>query len=164
MSHVRIIWCVLTPKWDFGRLSTSQHVHCYNSAFDSVVTKVGRLHPGFWILSLWILLRWCGSVHCAGKWTNGTMSKQQQVDLASLWSLAASQYLSVSKQAIKFLLPFTTTYLCDSGFSIVAVTKSKARNKLKAILNATLHVSLSPIPPRLDLIISQKQAQVFHWG
>uniref|UniRef100_A0A9J7Z8E8 DUF4371 domain-containing protein n=1 Tax=Cyprinus carpio carpio TaxID=630221 RepID=A0A9J7Z8E8_CYPCA len=88
--------------------------------------------------------------------------KLTQVDLASFWLLAASEYPSLSKRAIKFLLPFTTTYLCESGFSTVTITKSKARSKLKATLNATLRVSLSPISPRLDLIISKKQAQVSH--
>ena len=63
-----------------------------------------------------------------------------------------------------FLLPFTTTYLCESGFSSVTITKSKSRNSLKtATLNATMRVSLSPINPRLDLIISQKQGQVSHY-
>uniref|UniRef100_A0A673KXC9 HAT C-terminal dimerisation domain-containing protein n=1 Tax=Sinocyclocheilus rhinocerous TaxID=307959 RepID=A0A673KXC9_9TELE len=82
-----------------------------------------------------------------------------QVDLASFWLLAASEYPSLSKRANTFILPFTTTYLCESGFSTVTITKSKARSKLKATLDATLRVSLSP---RLDLIISKKQAQVSH--
>ncbi len=86
--------------------------------------------------------------------------KLSQIDLASFWLLATSEYLSLSKQAIKFIWPFTTTYLCESGLSTVTTSKSKARNKLKPTLDATLCVSLSPISPRLDLIISKKQAQV----
>lgn len=86
-----------------------------------------------------------------------------QVDLPSFWILASSEYTSLSKRAIRFLLPFTTTYLCESGFSTVTVTKSKARNSLKTdTLDATLRVSLSPIKPRLDHLISKKQAQVSH--
>ena len=104
------------------------------------------------------------------KWT-GVLSADSslklqltQVALASFWILAASQYPSLSKQAIKFLLLFTTTYLCESGVSIVTVIKSKTRNKLKATWNATLRVSPSLIPQQPDVIVSQKQAQVSHWG
>ena len=71
------------------------------------------------------------------------MLQLTQVDLASFWMLAASQYPSLSKWAIKFLLPFTTTYLCESEVSIVTIPKSKARNKLKATRNATLHVRVA---------------------
>ena len=81
-----------------------------------------------------------------------------QADLASFSIPAAGQYPSLSKRAITFLLPFTTTYSCEAGFSIVTVTKSMARNKLIATLYAPLLVSLSRIPPQPDLIISQKQA------
>uniref|UniRef100_A0A3P9LFA5 HAT C-terminal dimerisation domain-containing protein n=1 Tax=Oryzias latipes TaxID=8090 RepID=A0A3P9LFA5_ORYLA len=68
--------------------------------------------------------------------------------------------LDLALRAVKVLLPFTTTYLCESGFSTVATTKTKARSRLRASLEATLRVSLSPIPPRLDLIMSKRQAQV----
>lgn len=56
----------------------------------------------------------------------------------------------------------THNYLCESGFSIVATTKTKARKRLRASLEATLRVSLFPIPPRLDLIMSDRQGQVSH--
>ena len=87
----------------------------------------------------------------------------QKVDLLSFWIQASKEYASLSKRAIMFLLPFTTTYLCRSGFSTVTATKSKVRNSLKIdTLNATLRMSLSPIQPRIDHIISNKQAQVSH--
>ena len=89
--------------------------------------------------------------------------KYQEVDFTSFWIHSSKEYPSLSERATKFLLPFTTTYLCESGFSTVTVTKSKARNSLKMdTLNATLRVSLSPIKPRLDLIMSNMQAQVSH--
>ena len=79
----------------------------------------------------------------------------QEVDFTSFWIHSSKEYPSLSERATKFLLPFTTTYLCESGFSTVTVTKSKARNSLKMdTLNASLRVSLSPIKPRLDLIMS----------
>ena len=74
--------------------------------------------------------------------------KYQEVDVTSFWIHSSMEYASLSERATKFLLPFTTTYLCESGFSTVTVTKLKARNSLKMdTLNATLRVSLSPIKP-----------------
>ncbi|GFT57610.1 hypothetical protein TNCV_3741901 [Trichonephila clavipes] len=46
--------------------------------------------------------------------------------------------------ALKSLLPFPTTYLCETGFSAVTATKSKQRNKLD--ISNTLRVSLSRLP------------------
>ncbi|XP_061600964.1 SCAN domain-containing protein 3-like [Cololabis saira] len=93
--------------------------------------------------------------------TDSTLKLQWgKLDLDSFWIAVSRQYPCLALRAVKQLLPFTTTYLCESGFSIVATTKTKAGNKLRATLEATLRVSLSPIPPRLDLIVSQRQAQV----
>ena len=89
--------------------------------------------------------------------------QHQEEGLPAFLIKASKEYPLFSERAIKFLLPFTTTYLCESGFSTVTIIKSKTRNSLKtATLNAIMLVSLSPINPKLDLIISQKQAQVLH--
>jgi len=85
-----------------------------------------------------------------------------KLDLGSFWIAVSKEYPCLALRAVKLLLAFTTTYLCESGFSIVATTKTEARNRLKATLQAALRVSLSPIPPRLDLIMSVKQGQVPH--
>ncbi|KAE8280227.1 Zinc finger MYM-type protein 6 [Larimichthys crocea] len=94
--------------------------------------------------------------------TDSTLKLQWgKLDLGSFWVAVSKEYPCLALRAVKLLLPFTTTYLCESGFSILATTKTKARNRLRAMLEATLRVSLSPIPPRLDLIVSW-QAQVSH--
>uniref|UniRef100_A0A8C6T1B5 Uncharacterized protein n=1 Tax=Neogobius melanostomus TaxID=47308 RepID=A0A8C6T1B5_9GOBI len=77
-----------------------------------------------------------------------------KLDLASFWIVVSKEYPSLALRAVKLLLPFTTTYLCESGFSIVTTTKTKARNRLSTTPEATLRLSLSPI--------SGKQAQVSH--
>ncbi|KAM4604703.1 SCAN domain-containing protein 3-like [Polymixia lowei] len=95
--------------------------------------------------------------------TDNTLKRQWgKVDLGSFWIVVSKEYPHLAMRAVKLLLPFTTTYLCESGFSIVATTKTKARNRLRVSLEATLRVSLSPIPPRLDLIMSERQAQMSH--
>uniref|UniRef100_A0A8C7ZPG4 Uncharacterized protein n=1 Tax=Oryzias sinensis TaxID=183150 RepID=A0A8C7ZPG4_9TELE len=84
--------------------------------------------------------------------TDSTLKGQWgKLDLGSFWIVVSKEYPLLALRAVKVLLPFTTTYLCESGFS-----------GLRASLEATLRVSLSPIPPRLDLIMSKRQAQVSH--
>ena len=51
--------------------------------------------------------------------------RYQEVDLPSFWIQASKEYFSLSERTIRFLLSFTTTYLCESGFSAVTYMKSK---------------------------------------
>jgi hypothetical protein len=43
------------------------------------------------------------------------------------WLLVKEKYPSLSDKAVKILLPFVTTYLGETGFSAVAVMKTKHR-------------------------------------
>lgn len=87
----------------------------------------------------------------------------RKTDLSSFWIQTRQEYPELADRATKFLLPFSTTYLCESGFSTVTATKTKSRNRLTtASLCATLRVALSPIPPRLDILISERQSQISH--
>ena len=51
-----------------------------------------------------------------------------------------------------------TSYLSEAGFSAVTATKTKQRNKMD--ISSTLRVSLSPITPRWNRLVAEKQA----WG
>ncbi|GFT57634.1 SCAN domain-containing protein 3 [Trichonephila clavipes] len=77
--------------------------------------------------------------------------------LSVFWNKVMAEYPEIATTALKSLLPFPTTYLCETGFSAVTATKSKQRNKLD--ISNTLRVSLSPITPRWDRLIATKQAQ-----
>lgn len=77
--------------------------------------------------------------------TNSTLKLQWgKLDLGSFWIAVSKEYPCLALRAMKLLLPCMTTYLCESGFSVVATTKTKAQNRLRATLEATLRVSLSP--------------------
>ena len=53
-----------------------------------------------------------------------------------------------------FLLPFSTTYLCEQGFSALMGIKTKARNCLSP--GNDLHVALSKIKPCIEEIVKGK--------
>ena len=50
-----------------------------------------------------------------------------------------------------FLLPFSTTYLCEQEFSALTVAKTKARNRLSP--GNDLRVALSKIEPCIEEIM-----------
>ncbi|XP_054483490.1 alpha-N-acetylgalactosaminide alpha-2,6-sialyltransferase 1-like [Anoplopoma fimbria] len=76
--------------------------------------------------------------------TDSTLKLQWgELELGSFWIAVSKEYPCLALRAVKLLLPFTTTHLCESGFSTVATTKTKARNRLRATLEATLR---TPMP------------------
>lgn len=53
-----------------------------------------------------------------------------QKHLGQFWMHVYSEYTALSKKALMFLMPFATTYLCETGFSALVALKTKYRNKL----------------------------------
>jgi len=53
---------------------------------------------------------------------------------------------------MKVLIPFSTTYLCEAGFSTMTALKTKHRARLT--LEDDMRLALSKISPRIDQIIT----------
>lgn len=70
------------------------------------------------------------------------------------WIKIKAEYLEITTKAVKILLPFPTTYLCEAGFSAVMATETKLLCRLD-IRNA-LRVTFSPITPRWDRLVAEK--------
>ena len=86
--------------------------------------------------------------------------EQQQFSISNYWARMLSDYPKTSEFALKILIPFSSTYLCESGFSTLVVIKSKARNRLDA--QADMRCALSHTDPRIDLLVSKKQIHHSH--
>lgn len=80
--------------------------------------------------------------------------------LDTFWIEVHSEYEVLSEKALGVLLPFPSTYLCESGFSAVTATKTKYRNRLN--VTPTLRLSLTNLTPDIDNICSNIQAQPSH--
>ena len=80
--------------------------------------------------------------------------------LPVFWIKVMTEYPEIATTALKALLPFPTSYLCEAGFSAMTGTKTKYRSRLD--ISNTLRVSLSPITPRWDCLVAEKQAQGSH--
>uniref|UniRef100_F1S1Q2 SCAN domain containing 3 n=1 Tax=Sus scrofa TaxID=9823 RepID=F1S1Q2_PIG len=88
------------------------------------------------------------------------MNFENTASLASFWIKVKNEYPELAEIALKSLLLFPSTYLCETGFSTLSVIKTKHRNSLN--IHYPLRVALSSIQPRLDKLTSKKQAHLSH--
>ena len=84
----------------------------------------------------------------------------EAISLNDFWAKYLLVYKNVGSVAIRTLLPFSSTYLCESGFSTLVSVKTKSRNKLEC--EADLRCALFSTKPRIKLLVSQKQLNPSH--
>ena len=80
--------------------------------------------------------------------------------LPAYWSAMLASYPRVASTAIRLLMPFPPTWLCEAGFSALLGIKNKARNKL--IVEPDLRCALSTTEPRIDKLVTKMQHQSSH--
>ncbi|XP_011280330.2 SCAN domain-containing protein 3 isoform X1 [Felis catus] len=88
------------------------------------------------------------------------MNFENTASLPSFWIKVKNEYPELAEVALKSLLLFPSTSLCETGFSTLSVIKTKHRNSLN--IHYPLRVALSSIQPRLDKLTSKKQAHLSH--
>ena len=64
-------------------------------------------------------------------------------NLHMFWITVRVEYPEIATKALKSLLPFPTSHVCEAGFSAVTATKMRLQSRLD--ISNTLRVSLSPI-------------------
>lgn len=69
------------------------------------------------------------------------------MQLEEFWIQMKGEYAELSEIAIKLLLNFTSTYLCETSFSAMTVIKTKQRNRLNA--ENAMRIAISNIEPRI---------------
>ncbi|KAK7891337.1 hypothetical protein WMY93_023300 [Mugilogobius chulae] len=80
--------------------------------------------------------------------------------LSCFWISVSSEFPTLSKRSVLLLLPFTTTYKCELGFSALTKIKTKYRNKLDAAPD--MRVALSTLTPDWDALVKTRQAHMSH--
>ena len=76
------------------------------------------------------------------------------------WIRMIGSYPNVARVARCSLLPFVSTYLCESGFSIMLLIKTAHRNRLE--LEDDIRCALSETSLRIDKLLKNKQCQTSH--
>jgi len=86
--------------------------------------------------------------------------KFSSFSLLGFWSSIKDEYSEISNKALHVLLPFATSYLCEAGFSAVAVLKSKYRSKLN--IEKEMRVAVTTLLPNFEELLNKKQAHCSH--
>ncbi|GFU20761.1 zinc finger BED domain-containing protein 5 [Trichonephila clavipes] len=80
--------------------------------------------------------------------------------LFQFWAEVDDEFSELKTKAFRILSPFSTSYLCETGFSAVAALKTKYRSQL--IIEKELRVSISNIKPSFENLCSTRQAHGSH--
>jgi len=89
------------------------------------------------------------------------LSKYKNVPLNEFWIHVEKIHDKIGKKALKILLQFSTSYLCEQGFSTLVNIKTNKRMKMEFI-EEEMRVCLSTIRPQIKDLCKKKQAQVSH--
>ncbi|KAK4328431.1 hypothetical protein Pmani_001179 [Petrolisthes manimaculis] len=84
----------------------------------------------------------------------------QNMELEEFWTLVRGTYPLLATNALRILVQFSSTYLCETGFSALVHLKTKARSKLE--VEADLRCALSITPPDIEGLVKGKQCQKSH--
>lgn len=80
--------------------------------------------------------------------------------LILFWMNVRKDYPAISRTALRQLMGFSTTYLCERAFSTLVYLKNKYRNKLN--VESDLRLKLSSFVPEIDSLVQDKQCQKSH--
>lgn len=90
----------------------------------------------------------------------GLQMKFESSTLTQFWVCVKKEHPELGKKALEQLLPFGSTYLCETSFSAMTQIKTKQRNKL--CLEKSLITAVASLPPRMTKLINEAQAHVSH--
>ena len=87
--------------------------------------------------------------------TSGSVKMEfNQKPLPDFWIGLHSEYPALANRAVKTLMPFATTYLCESGFSALTSMKTKYRHRLCVRNDLRLRLSNTTQHCRVMCILS----------
>ncbi|CAG5036267.1 unnamed protein product [Parnassius apollo] len=75
--------------------------------------------------------------------------------LDDFWCRILDEYPMLGRMPLNILPPFPTTYLCETGFSTYAATKTKYRNRLDA--EPDMRLQMSSIKPDINQLMKNKK-------
>ena len=81
----------------------------------------------------------------------------------AFWSKAITSHRALATKALEKLVPFATSYKCESAFSEMVSIKTKERNRLDSLnLEGQLRIKISNIEPRFESLARAVQEQNSH--
>ena len=94
--------------------------------------------------------------------TNNSFAKDEfhSCKLKEFWVKMQHCYPRIRIQALNILVPFSSTYLCECGYSALLTIKSKARNRLH--VQSDIRCALSTTLPDIEKLVAKKQGYPSH--
>lgn len=92
---------------------------------------------------------------------NTLKTKFGSMELCDFWISVREEYPLLNGKALRILIPFATSYLCEAGFSAVAVIKSKYRSKIN--VEQEIRAVVSCFIPRFQKLCSEQQGHRSHY-
>ncbi|XP_071054686.1 zinc finger BED domain-containing protein 5-like [Onthophagus taurus] len=86
--------------------------------------------------------------------------KYSELPLNTFWISIHDEYPKLFKRAIS-IFQFSTSYLCELGFSTLTTIKNNKRSQLKNVEDE-LRVALSTIKPNIEEITKHRQSHISH--
>lgn len=83
------------------------------------------------------------------------------VSVTDFWFRVQFKFPKVASMALKWLVPFVSTWSCEAGFSALTTIKTKRRNRLQAANDMRLALTKN-IEPRFDKICKEMQLHPSH--
>ncbi|XP_064079476.1 protein FAM200A-like [Macrobrachium nipponense] len=84
----------------------------------------------------------------------------ETMKLEEFWVKYLPMYPNVGEEALRVILPFPSTYLCEAAFSALVVLKTKQRNRLD--VENDLRCALSSFNPIISNLVGKKQQLPSH--
>ncbi|KAF7646612.1 hypothetical protein LDENG_00184840 [Lucifuga dentata] len=129
--------------------------HSYFPNIEEMSTSLNWIRNPFMVQSASIPVRLRESLADVST-DEGLKMKFSATTLTQFWCEVGREYPDLAEHAIKELLPFGSTYLCEVTFSAMAHIKTKQRNRLD--LEKSLITAVATVSPRLTKLMSGKQA------
>ena len=93
---------------------------------------------------------------------NSLKRKFYLVNLTNFWISVNDEYPALTKKALRMIIPFASSYLCEPGFFAMAVIRSKYTCKSRIIVEREIWVAVLKIFPRFEELCKNKQAYTSH--
>ena len=93
--------------------------------------------------------------------TDGRLKIKYMESSLEKFCILIREYQSIAKKALAILMQFSTSYLCELGFSTLTSIKRKKRTNLQSI-DEEIRVCLSYICPNIGEIAKTYQAHTSH--
>ena len=84
----------------------------------------------------------------------------RKMPLDEFWIKIQNEYSNIEEKTLVILLQFSTTYLCETAFSVLTNLKTRKRERL-LVVEEEMRVT-SNVRPNIERICAKNQAQISH--